>query len=311
MGGQAGEHNPLVYPLKKSIRLLQFFHANSSQDRFSGGALRLNGFGLSDCVAAIGEHARYDERRLRIYAARETNAENIAVRRFGRAVAMRFSSVGYFNQVYHFDVAAVSRLGEVESFYAGLGFRPKIYVAPDTDRPWVMARLRDAGYEPNHSMVRLARSVSEPVSTECSDTEVRVLDPANVAPYFDLYLDAFGADPDPLKRSEAVANMSLLIQDPELWFYEVKWQGESAGIGILQCTGQQASLCGGATKQAYRGQGVHRALIAKRILQAQALGAERISSWAETDGESHQNLARMGFRLLYEDVVWQRPVRTA
>ena len=102
--------------------------------------------------------------------------------------------------------------------------------------------------------------------------------------------------------------MSLLIRDPELWFYEVKWQGECAGIGILQFTGKQASFCGGATKRAYRGQGVHRALIAKRILHAQALGAERISSWADKDGESHKNLTRSGFRLLYEDMVWQRPV---
>lgn len=257
--------------------------------------------------AAVEEHAAYDLMRLRIYAGRAANADKIQIQPFGRAVAMRFSAVGYFNQVYHLDVEAVEQLPQLEAFFAGGAHRPKFHIAPDTDRAAVAQRLRAAGYRPDHTVVRLAVELAEaPLSAEPRAGALRVeaMKPDGAREFFTTYLDAFESDPGPAKREDALANMCRLQGAAGLWFYLAKWQGQPAGVGVLHCAGKQASLCGGATKAIHRDNGVHAALIAARLQQARTVGAEWVSSWADKDGASHRNLLLAGFRLLVEDEVW-------
>ncbi len=257
--------------------------------------------------AAVEEHAAYDLMRLRIYAGRAANAGKIRIQNFGRAVAMRFNTVGYFNQVYHLDLESVEQLPQLEAFFAGTNHRPKFHIAPDTDRVAVAQRLLAAGYAPDHTVVRLGLELEEAplaVGRLPEAITVEAMNAHGAGEFFTTYLDAFESDSSPAKREDALANMSRLFGAAGLWFYLAKWQGQSAGVGVLHCAGQQASLCGGATKAAHRDNGVHAALIAIRLKQARALGAEWVSSWADKDGASHRNLLLAGFSLLYEDSVW-------
>lgn len=228
---------------------------------------------------------------------------------------MRFASIGYFNQIYHLDLAAVERLPELESFYAGSNWRPKVYIAAATDREAVAGRLRRAGFVPDHTVVRLGMRLT-PNRTQHRQSSPLSFAITAVAPnefdeFWHTYLEAFGADPAPLKREDAVANMRLLRCCPGLHFYVAKWEENAVGVGLLRCLGSQASLCGGAVKEPFRNLGAHGGLLAARLQQASDLGAQWISAWADKDGASHRNLVAAGFSLLFEDVVWMRPRASA
>lgn len=278
----------------------------------AGMASRLGGVSMS-AQAAAEDHARYDEMRLTVYAEREVNAGKIRIRREDRTVAMRFDSVGYFNQVYHLDEKSVRHLGEWEAFFDGLESRPKFYIAVDANRKVVAERLAAAGLRPEGSVVRLGldadaiqvdRAVCEP------DVAVEAVGPDGVEEFFRTYLDAFEADPAETKRAEAVANMRRLYGRTGLWFFLARWGGRAAGVGALWCSNGKASLCGGATGKDFRDRGVHRALIHERLRVIAEMGGHGVSAWAEKDSRSHHNMVRTGFRLLVEDQVWRRP-RTA
>ena len=244
-------------------------------------------FGILDCRRAVEEHARYDTIRLEVYAGRKANAGRIAFRRASRAVAMRFASIGYFNQIYHLDLEALPHLSKLEDFVREGGWHPKVCVAPDTDRLAVEGRLESEGFVPHHTVVRLGLRLSPRPSIALEAPEELSVNPVNpdgFEEFFQTYLDAFGADGAPEKRADAVSNMVRLRNCPSLRFHLARWNGQAVGVGVMHCEGEQASLCGGAIKEPFRNMGVHAALLAVRIEQARRLGATWVSAWADKGG---------------------------
>lgn len=264
--------------------------------------------------AAVEDHARYDEMRLMVYAEREVNADKIKIRRNERTVAMRFDSVGYFNQVYHLDEESVRQLEEWEAFFDGVAAPPKFYIAADANRAVVAEQLAGAGLRVDTSVVRLgleADAITVDRVVVPPDVSVEAVGPDGVEEFFHTYLDAFEADPAEAKRAEAVANMRRLYGRDGLWFFLARWRGRAAGVGALWCVNGNASLCGGATGKEFRDCGVHRALIQERLRSIAIMGGRWVSAWAEKGSRSHRNMIRAGFQLLVEDQVWRRPTAAA
>lgn len=257
----------------------------------------------------VKSHADYDALRLAVYAERPENRGRIAVRRVGRAVAMRFADVGYFNQVYHADVATLARWGEIEDFFAGGGHRPKIYVTPGEERSRVEEGLRARGFAPGYAVVRLDREVGEgePVETRGVEIAVEPVGADAVDEFFGTYLDAFGAVLSEPRRAAALANLRGLYGRPELGFWLARCEGEAAGVGLMYRAGDLVFFSGGATLERFRGRGVQTALIAARLRAARETGARRATSWAEHGGRSERNLVRAGFTVVYADAAWSRP----
>ena len=70
--------------------------------------------------------------------------------------------------------------------------------------------------------------------------------------------------------------------------------------------GELATLAAAATLPAYRGMGVQRALLNKRIEKAVEQGAKYITSEAVFGSSSHRNMERQGMKLAYTKAIWTK-----
>lgn len=83
--------------------------------------------------------------------------------------------------------------------------------------------------------------------------------------------------------------------------------GTSAACGSLTVIDDMGWIGGAATLATQQGKGLQSALVNHRLRLASDLGCNLVAATALPDGQSAQNLIRLGFQLLYTQVVMTRP----
>jgi len=83
---------------------------------------------------------------------------------------------------------------------------------------------------------------------------------------------------------------------PHRYLVLAELDGKPAGGASLHVHANTGWLRGAMVAPEMRGRGIQRAMIAARVQKAIELGCDLVGLWAEMDGPSSANLARMGFR---------------
>ncbi|NYE70065.1 GNAT family N-acetyltransferase [Microlunatus parietis] len=150
-------------------------------------------------------------------------------------------------------------------------------------------------------MVGEARALAVDVVLPAGVTLRRVTDRADVAAMEEMQGEVFD-DPDWRRRVDVMMRRLAVGDGMELWVAEV--DGVIISAGRIEPVGgtEFADLCGGATRVAWRGRGVYRALTAARARAAMAQGKSLLhSSSTEFSGPI---LQRAGLAKISETTVY-------
>ncbi|HQZ36651.1 MAG TPA: GNAT family N-acetyltransferase [Ilumatobacteraceae bacterium] len=198
--------------------------------------------------------------------------------------------------------AADEILGALDAFYGERGMPPSLELSPLAD-PALLTALTMDGYVLErfrnvyaHDLSNLAPAGGQeivPLTAETADDRKRIL--SNDAPQ----------GTDARRLSDEFCDASSGFAGTHDFIAVI--DGVSAACGSLAVSDGVGWVGGAATLAAHQGKGLQSALIAFRLWLAQEFGCELAAATALPDGQSAQNLVRLGFQLLYTQVVLTKP----
>jgi hypothetical protein len=226
------------------------------------------------------------------------------VRRFGSVSASRNRTGQPANRVHGLQDNEIGFLPALLDWYAEDDAEPVFLISRllPTDR--AQDRLRDAGFGPNGTTwaVLAGRAVAgnpEPLP----GTTVRRFEPTEAALYARLVADAHQW-PRAWRRPAIQALARTFPGRAEHFLALVA--GTPAGVGSMRLDGDIAVLSGGGVLPAFRGRGIHGALLAFRMAAAFQAGATWVLGRALAGSASERNLVRMGLGRVWTEDEWTR-----
>lgn len=198
--------------------------------------------------------------------------------------------------------AASEVVGALDRFYGDLGMMPSLELSPLADASLLSALTTD-GYVLErfrnvyaHDLSAVAAPGSEhiaPLDSTTADDRKRILsgnapEGSDARRISDEFCDALAA-------VEGKHDFVAIVD------------GATAACGTLTIVDGVGWIGGAATLAAQQGKGLQSALINHRLRLASELGCDLVAATALPDGQSAQNLVRLGFQLLYTQAVLTKP----
>jgi hypothetical protein len=177
--------------------------------------------------------------------------------------------------------------------------------------PTIGKLLTGRGYRLHGFENVLGRSLKdlEPAKSN-PELTVEVLQAGDKATWVDIAVSAFseldgtGSGPDDsMSRDEMVRLLSEFMVVPGHVRYLGRIGGEAVGEASMRLDGGLAQICGSGTLPAFRGRGMHKALLWRRLADAQAAGCDLAVVTTAPGSRSQDNVMRRGFELLYTRAV--------
>jgi len=177
--------------------------------------------------------------------------------------------------------------------------------------PTVGEALTERGYRLRGFENVLGRSLKtlEPLASN-PELTVEVVQDSEAATFMDiavtsfLELDGTGSGPDDaMSRDEMARVLSDFMIVPGFVRYLGRINGQPVGEAAMRLDEGLAQICGAGTLPAFRGRGMQKALLARRLADAQAAGCDFAVVTTAPGSRSQQNVMRRGFELLYTRAV--------
>jgi len=177
--------------------------------------------------------------------------------------------------------------------------------------PTVGEVLTGRGYRLHGFENVLGRSLKalEPANSN-PELTVEVLQDKDAATWMDiavssfLELDGTGSGPDDsISREEMARVLSEFMVVPGFVRYLGRIGGKAVGEAAMRLDGGLAQIAGAGTLPAFRGRGMQKALIARRLVEARAAGCDLAVVTTAPGSRSQDNVMRRGFELLYTRAV--------
>jgi hypothetical protein len=158
-----------------------------------------------------------------------------------------------------------------------------------------------------------------PPSSAASSSEIRIerVTPATLDAWRSALVDGFAASDDSgvpvdhLARDAIAVAIDDVLATPDFDRYLAFVDGALAGAASMRVHDGVALLTGSATLPAQRRRGVQAALLAARLDDAHARGAELASITTAPGSQSQANAMRRGFALVYARAILVRAVTAA
>jgi ribosomal protein S18 acetylase RimI-like enzyme len=141
-----------------------------------------------------------------------------------------------------------------------------------------------------------APSGENAIAVECVRT------PEAMEQYLDAYVAGWGiAEKD---RAQFKANVRPWLDQAGWSLYLARMDGRPAAAATLYLHDGVGYLADATTDPAFRRRGLHRALLRRRIRDANAAGVDFVFSGAEPFSTSHRNMERAGMRVQFIRAKW-------
>lgn len=183
-------------------------------------------------------------------------------------------------------------------------------------RPSVPLLLTERGYRLHGFENVLGWPLAAAVPAE-PDPRVAVerVDDRQFASWFAIAVEAFAhmdgsgsvAD-EPLSREQLQDALGQILRVEGLMRYLARIDGVAAGEAALSIEDGVALLAGSGTLPEFRGRGVQKALVARRLLDAREAGCDLAFVCTAPGSRSQANVMRRGFELLYTRAVLIKPL---
>jgi GNAT superfamily N-acetyltransferase len=207
---------------------------------------------------------------------------------FNRALGL-----GVFAPASRAEAAAVTRQFAERGVHRYL-----VHLPPTASPPRLRDWLGELGLAPfRRSWAKFSRG-DEPVADAETSLRVEAIGPECAADFARITIDGYGLPPT------AAGMLRPLVGRPR-WHVYLSYAGDRpAGTGVMFVDGEVGWLGWGATEPEHRGRGSQRALLARRLRDALALGCRRfyVELGESVPGEpqsSYQNILRAGFTRAY------------
>jgi ribosomal protein S18 acetylase RimI-like enzyme len=177
--------------------------------------------------------------------------------------------------------------------------------------PAIGEMLTEHGYRLHGFENVLGRSLKtlEPVESK-PELTVEVVEESEAATFMDIALTSFleldgtGSGPDDsMSRDEMARLLSDFMIVPGFVRYLGRINGQPVGEAAMRLDEGLAQICGAGTLPAFRGRGMQKALLARRLADAQAAGCDFAVVTTAPGSRSQENVMRRGFELLYTRAV--------
>jgi GNAT superfamily N-acetyltransferase len=192
----------------------------------------------------------------------------------------------------------------IMNWYREFGVNPTFDIVPGMYDAALGRELARHGFFPSGFHASL---IAEPdcAGAESADIDIEpVLSADAMEHYLDAYVAGWGiAEKD---HAQFKSNVRPWRDQPGWSLYLGRVDGRPAAAATLFANGGVGYLADAATAPAFRGHGLHVALLRRRIRDASAAGVDFIFSGAEPMGTSHRNMERAGLRLHFVRTKWTR-----
>ncbi len=191
-----------------------------------------------------------------------------------------------------------AELDRIEKFFRSRGARVTIDFCP-LAAPGLLHLLAVRGYQPVEFNNVLVRSLA-PLEITLTPRVRRALPEES-----DLWSHTVGHgffEQAELTEDEMNVGRAIFRVPDVVCFLADSPSGERAGGGAMTVCGGLALLFADSTIPRFRGQGVHRELIAARLHEAAALGCDLAAATTAPGSGSQRNYERMGFQVAYTKV---------
>lgn len=188
------------------------------------------------------------------------------------------------------------------AFYADRGVAAPVELCPYV-HPSLVDALDGAGFTLRGMETVLARSLATLDLPEVLDVAVCVVDQADaeaIADQVDLCMRGFFAPADPPTVFASLGRK--VAAQPGTCSVVATVEGEPAGAAAVEVRGEIAALFSASVLPRFRRRGVHRALLAARLVEAARGGAVEAVVHGEPGGATERGALRLGFVPVYTRV---------
>jgi ribosomal protein S18 acetylase RimI-like enzyme len=249
----------------------------------------------------------YTISRMRVLERIPGNPIGIGYRRIDeKAVALVSVFLPAFRRVIGLRPGHEGEIEALVAWYRSYGVKPTFEIVPGMYDAALGRELARHGFLPSGFHAAL---IGEPDrSTQPNpdiDTDLdieRVVSDEATERYLDAYVAGWGV-PDK-DHAQFKSNVRPWRQQPGWSLYLARVDGRPAAAATLYVADRVAYLADATTAPAFRGRGLHAALLRQRIRDAGAAGVDFIFSGAEPMGTSHRNMERAGLRLYFHRTKW-------
>lgn len=228
------------------------------------------------------------------------------VRAFGQATALVCAAIPaqVWNRVFGWTSADLDRVPPILDFYRERGAEPLFDVVPTVVPPFwegpnALLALAQHGFYQGafHQLLFGAPAVEG--SPPPARVAVAEVGRADADAFVRVYEQVWGDG----------AAIRVLLGRPRFRCYIATVDGEPAALGVLHVADGVGSMANGLTAPPFRGQGCHRALLARRVRDAAVDGCDLLVSQCSPGSVSERNQFRLGFRVAATKAWWvPRPI---
>jgi GNAT superfamily N-acetyltransferase len=245
----------------------------------------------------------YTMSRMRVLERIPGNPIGIGYRRIDdQAVALVARFLPSFTRVIGLRPGHESEIEPLLAWYREYGVKPTFEIVPGMFNAELGRELARHGFLPSAFHASL---IGEPDRTTAPDANVDIQQVTSEEA-MERYLDAYVAGWRTPKKDHAQfkSNVRPWREQPDWSLYLAQVEGRPAAAATLYIVDRVAYLADATTAPAFRGRGLHAALLRQRIRDASVAGVDFVFSGAEPLSTSHRNMERAGLRLHFHRTKW-------
>jgi GNAT superfamily N-acetyltransferase len=207
----------------------------------------------------------------------------------------------YYNRVKGFSPTDLDKLDQIIEFYEQDQIIPCFDLAPNHLNYDLAKALANKGYFSAEQLAFLQISPEKWISAQHSFQIVQVTE-ANAGEFIKLIGLSNGLTYEP----ELIKQKSEYFFRPKFKNYIAYIGDQPAGMGSLFFSGNEGYIANDFTFPVFRGKGLQTALIDHRLQVAKEMDIETVYTDVEFGSTSHNNMAKIGFQLVFVNSFWMR-----
>ena len=246
----------------------------------------------------------YTIARMRILERIPGNPIGIAVRTVDNVVALmaRHLPSPAFNSVMGLRRGQAEHIRPLVEWYRDQGVAGRFEIAAGDDDPALGRELARLGFFQSGCHAALIREPDPDVPVPNGVAVEPVASPEQMEEFLAAYVLGWGI-PETF-REQFKSNVRPWLGLPGWSLYLARVEGRPAAAATLFIHDGVGYFADGATDPAFRGRGLHAALLRRRLLDASAASVDFVCSGADFLSTSHRNMERAGMRLLFLRSIW-------
>lgn len=254
------------------------------------------------------ESSEIDTLWSRLTAIREINGNpmGVEIQKFGNATAFSVKNIpgSSFNTVKGLEDGDEQHVEKIIQFYKQKDIPVRFDLTPAHASTDLLTYLNKLGFYQLDFHTSLYRPVKSELIEEIIEPEIsiRELKEDEFDIFAGIYIQSFQMLA--FLKSAVAQNNKILYNNNNWTFYLASINNKPAGIGVLFIKDRVATLAAAATIPSLRNNGIHSALIKKRICQARLEQCDLIVGQAKFGSISQNNMERAGMRIGYIKSIW-------